>query len=43
MADVTLADKDDYSMLANDLTMAILVISKDKLAQDFEAEVCLRF
>ena len=43
MADVTLADKDDYSMLADDLTMAILVISNDKFAQDFEAEVCLRF
>ena len=43
MADVTLADKDDYSMLADFLTMAILVSSNDKFAQDFEAEVCSRF
>ena len=43
MADVTLADKDDYSMLADDLTMAILISSNDKFAQDFEAEVCSRF
>ena len=42
MADVTLADKDDYLMLADDLTRAILVSSNDEFAQDFEAEVWSR-
>ena len=42
MADMTLADKDDFSMSADDLTRAILVSSNDKFAQDFEAEVWSR-
>ena len=35
MADVTLADKDDYSMLADDLAMAILVSSNDGYLSNF--------
>ena len=35
MADVSLADKDDYSMLADDLAMAILVSSNDGYLSNF--------